>query len=221
MSIEKGSDTVDDGCQRPSWVDASQHAMDSVLAANNAMFAAMGFTTVADSKSADAEAADAEAVDADGSPIVELSFGADDWTMERSATDREELGVGDAVRFSKSLDEEDVSTFARVSGDTNRLHLDDEFAAGTRFAGRISHGTLVAGTISAALARFPGVTIYLSQDLTFHGPVGVGETVTAECEIVEVLGDDQYRVSTTVYDESGTMAVDGEAVILLGEHPES
>jgi Acyl dehydratase len=100
----------------------------------------------------------------------EVAFGRPGWETERSVDHWEDLGVGDHVRFSKEITDEDVVTFAGVSGDTNRLHLDDEFAAETRFGNRIAHGTLVSGLISAALARLPGLTIYLSQTWSFSSP---------------------------------------------------
>jgi len=115
---------------------------------------------------------------------ITLAVGDDGWAVERSAADVSALNVGDTVQFTRPMEPTDIAAFAQVSGDTNPLHLDGDFAAETRFDGRIVHGTLVAGTISAALARFPGVTIYLSQDLEFLAPVEVGGTVTATCEIV-------------------------------------
>jgi acyl-CoA thioesterase FadM len=64
------------------------------------------------------------------------------------------------------------------------------------------------------------VTVYLSQDLRFLGPVAVGETVTAECEVVEDLGRDKYELTTTVYDGDGEVVVDGEAVVMMAPFPE-
>lgn len=144
-----------------------------------------------------------------------------DWTFERSTDSRDELGVGDTVTFSKRLTDEDVHAFARASGDTNRLHLDDEFAEQTRFGGRIVHGTLAAGLISAALARLPGLTIYLSQDLKFAAPVGIGDRVSANVEIVEDLGEEQYRLTTEIHDDDeDTTIIEGEAVVLIDDIPE-
>ena len=192
------------------WTDASKHAVNSYVEANNAILTAMGIGQDAATESGRIE-----------TPVVEVSYGEDQWTMERSTDDYEDLGVGDYVRFTKPLTEADVNAFAQASGDTNRLHLEDSFAEGTRFKGRIVHGTLVAGTISAALARLPGLTIYLSQDLEFNAPVRIGDTVTAECEIVEDLGEHRYRLSTVVYDEDGEAAIDGEAVVLIDDQPDS
>ncbi|WP_255167740.1 MaoC family dehydratase [Natrononativus amylolyticus] len=154
--------------------------------------------------------------------VPSLEYSALDWTFERTVDDRAELGVGDAVTFEKTLSEDDVHAFARVSGDTNRLHLDEAFAAETRFGERIAHGTLVSGLISAALARLPGLTIYLSQDLEFRGPVRIGDRVSARVEIVEDLGDGQYRLETRVRDEDADeTVVDGEAVVLIDELPDA
>jgi CBS domain-containing protein len=140
-----------------------------------------------------------------------------DWEFESEGV--ESLGVGDRVRFSKTLSETDVREFAYASGDTNRLHLDDEFAKGTRFGRRIVHGTLAGGVISAALARLPGLTVYLSQDLRYLGPVDIDERVTAVCEVVEDLGNARYRLSTTVYGADDEAVIDGEATVLVDDLP--
>jgi len=144
----------------------------------------------------------------------EIAFDDEEWTADLQTG--EEPDVGDTVRFTKRLSEDDVTDFARATGDTNRLHLDEGFAIGTRFGERIVHGTLVAGVISAALARLPGLTIYLSQDLGFRSPVPIGATVTAACEITEALGGNRYRVSTTVYHENEPV-VDGQATVLIDQ----
>lgn len=131
-----------------------------------------------------------------------------------------QIEVGDTVEFEKRLADEDISQFAEVSGDTNPLHLDEEFAAGTMFSERIVHGMLVSSLISAALARLPGVIVYLSQNLEFHNPAHVDDHVTAECEIVEDLGNDKYRLTTRVVG-GDDMLIDGEAIVLVNDHPEA
>jgi acyl dehydratase len=131
------------------------------------------------------------------------------------------VSVGDRVTFEKTLSEQDVRTFAAASGDTNRLHLDSEYAEGTRFGRRIVHGTLVSGLISAALARLPGVSIYVSQDLSFLAPVDIGDRVRAVCEIVDSLDSNKYTLTTDVFDEDDTQVVEGQAVVLVDELPET
>jgi len=150
---------------------------------------------------------------------LDVSYEHEEWEFEHVDTDETEgnVAVGDKVRFTRVVDEDDVLAFAEATGDTNRLHLDDEFAAETRFGRRIVHGTLVAGLVSAALARVPGLTIYLSQELSFVEAVDVGDKLTAVCEVCEDLGGDRYRLTTRVYGPDGGMVVDGEATVLVDE----
>ncbi|MFB6206900.1 MAG: MaoC family dehydratase [Haloglomus sp.] len=155
-------------------------------------------------------------------PEERISAGDDlpEWETVRETTDTSQtLAVGDHVRFTKRFTEADVERFAAASGDTNPLHLDDEWAKETRFEGRIAHGTLVAGTISAALARLPGGVVYLSQDLEFRAPVRIGDCATANIEVVEDLGKNRFRLRTTVESEGRTV-IDGEAVVLIEDVPD-
>ena len=144
----------------------------------------------------------------------------DDWEFDSYGV-ADGIDVGDHVRFSKTLSENDVERFAESSGDTNRLHLDDEFAEGSRFGRRIVHGTLVSGIISAALARLPGLTVYLSQELSYRGPVDIGDRVTAHCEVVEQLKEDRFRLATAVDDGDGNCVVEGEAVVISDPIPDA
>jgi CBS domain-containing protein/acyl dehydratase len=150
----------------------------------------------------------------------DTAYEKDDWAFEYVGHE-DQIDVGDVVRFAKPLDEDEIEEFADASGDTNRLHLDEAYANGTRFGRRIVHGTLVSGTISAALARLPGLIIYLSQELSYLGSVDVGERVTAECEVVEDIGDDRYRLATRVLDSDDDPVIDGEAVVLADPIPET
>lgn len=143
-----------------------------------------------------------------------------DWEFECSSVSEGRVAVGDHVEFTKTLGEQDVRTFAAASGDTNRLHLDEEYARQTRFGGRIVHGTLVSGLISAALARLPGLTIYVSQDLSFLAPVDVGERLTAVCEVVGTFGRNKYELTTDIFGEDGGNVIEGEATVLVDDPPE-
>jgi len=174
-----------------------------MMEANRAAFAAFGVGAREDGRA--------------NGPEIDAEEDLPTWHVTVDADD--DLSVGDGVEFSKTISDTDVRRFAVSSGDTNPLHLDEAFAEQTRFKGRIAHGTLVAGLISAALARFPGLTIYLSQDLEFHAPVRIGDRVTAECEIVEDLGHNQYRLTTTVIDGDEAV-IDGEAVVLIDDRPD-
>ena len=189
-----------------TWTETSSHMFSSVVAANRAAFAAFGVAQSDDDR--------VDTVDR-----IEANEDLPEWHVELTEHDQSRLGVGDSVEFTKTISDQDVQSFAAASGDTNPLHLDDDFASKTRFRGRIAHGTLASGLISAALARLPGLTIYLSQDIEFHNPVRLGDRLTAECEIVEDLGDDQYRLTTRVVDDGNTI-IDGEAVVLVDELPD-
>ncbi|WP_049925119.1 MaoC family dehydratase [Halopiger goleimassiliensis] len=202
-----------------AWSAMTQHFLQSATAANRAAVSTMFPAAFANGPNGDAPSqSTGEPIPA---PIPSVEHSDVDWEFDRTVDDADEIDVGDVVTFEKTLSEADVRAFAQISGDTNRLHLDDEFAEETRFGGRIVHGTLVSGLISAALARLPGLTIYLSQDLEFSGPVSIGDRVSARVEVVEDLGDGQYRLETSIYNEaSETMVVDGEAVVLIDEQPE-
>jgi acyl dehydratase len=193
-----------------TWTSTSSHVFNSVLEANRAAFAAFGVNSEDDTD---------EEPTLPPRERIEPDEDLPEWSIERTEDDRTELGVGDRIEFTKTISEDDVTSFAAASGDTNPLHLDDEYASETRFRGRIAHGTLVGGLISAALARVPGLVVYLSQDLEFHNPVRIGDRLTAEIEIVEDLGNDQYRLTTQVK-QGEEVVIDGEAVILVDEQPE-
>ncbi|EMA40558.1 CBS domain-containing protein [Halobiforma nitratireducens] len=150
---------------------------------------------------------------------TDTQYERDDWEFEYRGEDESTVSVGDIARFSKELTGDDVEAFAEVTGDTNRVHLDDEYASQTRFGERIVHGVLANGVVSAALARLPGLTIYLSQESSFHAPLSVGERVTATCEICEALGGEKYRIETTVTDEDDTVVLEGDAVVLIDDVP--
>src|SRR5579875_644958 len=97
----------------------------------------------------------------------------------------EDLQIGQTASLAKTITEADIVLFAAVSLDTNPVHLDEETASQTRFGGRIAHGMLSAGLISAVLGtRLAGPgTIYMGQTLRFRAPVKIGDTVTATAEI--------------------------------------
>ncbi|WP_126663806.1 CBS domain-containing protein [Haloterrigena salifodinae] len=150
---------------------------------------------------------------------TDTQYERDNWTFEYRADNESTVDVGDVARFSKVISESDVEAFAEISGDTNRLHLDAAYAAETRFGERIVHGVLATGLISAALARLPGLTIYLSQESSFLAPVPIDDRVMAVCEVVDDLGGSKYRIETTVTDGDGTTVLDGDAVVLVDDLP--
>ncbi|HIE83967.1 MAG TPA: MaoC family dehydratase, partial [Dehalococcoidia bacterium] len=90
------------------------------------------------------------------------------------------------VTFTKEVTQQDINTFADVTGDHNPLHSNEEYAARTRFKRPIAHGMFGAGVISAALGTRlapESVVVYLGQNLRFRAPVLAGDTITATCTV--------------------------------------
>jgi 3-hydroxybutyryl-CoA dehydratase len=130
--------------------------------------------------------------------------------------------VGDTADATETITTDDIEAYATLVGDTNPIHVDDDYAQDTMFDGRVAHGMLSAGVVSAALADLDGDIVYLSQDLQFEAPVRPGDTVTATVEIVESLGNDQLRVVTTVTtnpdsDDPPTV-LSGDAIVMSVPH---
>lgn len=130
----------------------------------------------------------------------------------------EELAVGQAATMEHTVTDAMLRAFADLTGDHNPVHLDEAAAARSRFGGRIAHGMLSAGFISAAIAtRLPGPgTIYLSQSLKFTRPVRIGDTVTTRVEVAEVMGAERrVRLLTRCVNQQGKTVVDGEALVMV------
>lgn len=131
--------------------------------------------------------------------------------------DVEDLQPGMNACFSKTITEADIVMFAGVSGDTNAVHLNEEFAATTRFGARIAHGFLTASVISAAVAnRLPGPgTVYLGQQLRFKVPVKPGDTVHAAVTVLSVEVAKARAVLSTVCRVKDTVVIEGEATVMI------
>ncbi|MBS3985311.1 MAG: MaoC family dehydratase [Selenomonadales bacterium] len=128
-----------------------------------------------------------------------------------------DIKVGDTASMSKTISEYDVYAFAGLTGDFNPVHVNAEFAKDTMFKGRIAHGMLSVGMISAVLGTsLPGVnTIYLAQELSFKAPVRIGDTVTATVEVLEKIeGKNRIVLRTTATTQDGTLVIDGKATVM-------
>ena len=127
----------------------------------------------------------------------------------------EELSIGQQASISRTITEADLHDFAGVSGDTNPMHLSEEFARSTMFGGRIVHGMLTASFISAIIGtKLPGPgCIYMGQTLKFLAPVRIGDTVYATVIVKELTsGKNHARLETKCY-VGDTLVIDGEALI--------
>jgi 3-hydroxybutyryl-CoA dehydratase len=129
----------------------------------------------------------------------------------------EDIQIGDKASFTKTISESDVYQFAGITGDFNPVHVNSEFANQTIFKERVVHGILTAGFISAVLGmKLPGTdTIYLSQKVDFKAPVKIGDTVTAEVEVLEKKDSKKIiRLRTIVRNQLDEVVIDGEAVVM-------
>ena len=129
----------------------------------------------------------------------------------------EDLEEGQSASFSETITDADIVLFAGVSGDTNPIHLDAEFAAGTIFKERIAHGMLSASLISTVLGtKLPGPgAIYLSQTLKFKAPVKIGDTVTATGTVASVDREKRRAIIKCVCTVGGRLVIEGEATVMV------
>ncbi|MDE1172978.1 MAG: MaoC family dehydratase [Parvibaculaceae bacterium] len=129
----------------------------------------------------------------------------------------EDLAEGMSASFAKTITEADITLFVGISGDTNPLHIDEDYAKATRFGSRIAHGMLSAGLISAVLGtRLPGPgAIYMSQTMRFRAPVRPGDTVKATATVT-VIDRAKKRVTLACEAHVGaTLVLDGEAMVMV------
>ena len=129
----------------------------------------------------------------------------------------EDLEIGQTAELRRTVTAADIEAFAAVTGDVNPVHLDEAYAATTQFKGRIAHGMLSAGYISAVLGtELPGPgAIYVSQTLNFRRPVRIGDEVTAEVKVTAIdpaRGRVTFATGCVV---GGKTVVEGEAVVVV------
>lgn len=129
----------------------------------------------------------------------------------------DQLAIGMTASITKAYGEWDVLTFAAVTGDINPAHVDEAFAQGSVFQGKVAHGLLTASLISAVLGtQLPGPgTIYLGQELRFRLPVRIGDTITATVEVMELIpGKNLVRLKTTCTNQRGEVVLEGTALVM-------
>jgi 3-hydroxybutyryl-CoA dehydratase len=133
----------------------------------------------------------------------------------------EDLSIGQSAEMTRTADDAALRAFAEVTGDVNPVHLDDAYAATTNFGGRVAHGMLLAGYISAVIGAKllgPGA-VYLTQSLRFRRPVRLGDEVTARAT-VKALDEKKGHVTlATVCSVRGKACMDGEAVVMAPRRP--
>jgi 3-hydroxybutyryl-CoA dehydratase len=126
-----------------------------------------------------------------------------------------DLKIGMQATVSRTITDTDLRNFSGVSGDTNPMHLNEEYAKTTMFGGTIVHGMLTASLISAVIGtKLPGPgCIYMSQTLKFLAPVRVGDTVYATCTVKELFPEKHRVLLDTVCMVKDVKVIEGEALI--------
>ncbi len=128
----------------------------------------------------------------------------------------EDLEIGMSRSLTKIVTDRDIEMFAEVSTDHNPVHIDDDYARDTIFEGRIAHGMLTAGLISAVIGeQLPGHgTVYLGQTLKFMAPVRPGDLVHAEVAVTDIDHRKRRVTLDTHCRVDDTVVLKGEAVVL-------
>lgn len=133
----------------------------------------------------------------------------------------EDLSIGQSASFAKTISEADIVLFTAVSGDTNPVHINQDYAEKTQFKGRVAHGMLTASLISTVLGtRLPGPgTIYMGQNLRFTAPVPMGSTVTATVTVSKLEPSKRRATLACRCTIGETVVVVGEAVVRVPGRP--
>ena len=128
----------------------------------------------------------------------------------------EDIEMGMTRYIRKVITDRDIEQFAEISTDHNPVHLDEEYARDTIFEGRIAHGMLTAGLVSAVIGeQLPGHgTIYMSQNLKFLAPVRPGDLVHAEVKVVDMVIDKRRVKLDCRCEVNGKNVLVGEAMVL-------
>jgi 3-hydroxybutyryl-CoA dehydratase len=129
----------------------------------------------------------------------------------------EDLTIGMTARFARTVTEADLVLFAGLSGDSNPVHMDETYARGTVFKGRIAHGMLSAAFVSTAIGtKLPGPgTIYCSQNLRFKAPVRIGDTVEARVTVIDIVLEKRRVSLKTTCSVGDIVVIDGDAEVMV------
>ena len=132
----------------------------------------------------------------------------------------EDIQVGQSASMERTVTEEDVRAFGEATGDHNPLHFDEAYARTTIFRGRVAHGALSIGFISAVVGtKLPGAgTIFLTATTNFKAPVRIGDHVVTTCTVREVR-ERREVVLDCVCTVDGKVVVTGDALVLAPKRP--
>ncbi len=134
----------------------------------------------------------------------------------------EDLRLGQSASMEKTVTERDIQNFGEATGDLNPVHFDEDYARKTIFRGRVAHGALSIGFISAVIGmKLPGPgTIFLSAHTDFKAPVRIGDTVVTTCTVKEIRERREVLLDCACMVD-GKIVVTGEALVLAPKRPKS
>lgn len=130
----------------------------------------------------------------------------------------EQIKIGDATKFTEKINEARLDNFANLSGDYNPLHMDNNYAANTRFKKRVCHGMLLASFFSKLVGiHMPGKNaLYFSQTLNFQAPCYVGDEITVQGEVIDKSDSTRMiTLKTLIHNDAGVCLVDGVAKVII------
>ena len=134
--------------------------------------------------------------------------------------DYDSIQIGDGATLSHKITEEDVETYAKLTGDYNPLHIDSEYAGKTKFGKRVVHGMLVASFISTMVGTvFPGEgALYLGQEIKFRKPVFINDIIQVKTEVThKVDSSKMLEMKTTITNQRGETLITGKARVTWAE----
>ena len=124
--------------------------------------------------------------------------------------------VGDRAQRSRQVEWADIERFTEISGDRNPLHYDEEAAKRSRFGRIIVQGGVTSGLLNAVVAEdLPGPgSVFLQVSWSFKAPVGPGDEITAQVEVLSARDDKPiYELATTITNQAGVVVLDGTALV--------
>jgi acyl dehydratase len=130
----------------------------------------------------------------------------------------DEVDIGLKHYFKVIIDEELEENFAKISGDFNPLHMDEQYAKETKFGKRVCHGMLLASFFSRLVGMYlPGKNaLYFSQNLNFVGPCFIGDKITVQGEVIDKSEATRIiKLKTTIKNQDGKSLIEGTAQVLV------
>ncbi|MGY5151506.1 MAG: MaoC family dehydratase [Candidatus Nitrosopumilus sp. bin_6a] len=130
----------------------------------------------------------------------------------------DKIEIGLKHSFEVIINDEIVDNFAKISGDFNPLHMDEQYAIKTKFGKRVCHGMLLSSFFSRLVGMYlPGKNaLYFSQNLNFVGPCFIADQVTVKGEVMDKSESTKIiKLKTTIKNQDGKSLVEGTAQVLV------